>query len=639
MLRTFRENIKGRMGKVLLAIIIVPFVLFGAESLLTGGGGAATVLEVNGEEIDAQQVAQEVVLLRNEMASRMGEDVDFEQLSQERLTPAAIQRLTESTLIRQLFGELSLTIPEALLQQTIMQTTAFQVDGKFSSEQMSRVLADTGFNLNTLKGRLAEDIRLGQLRAGILQSGFVTEQNTRLILDIVNETRAVDWAELAVGAITQSTDASEAELMEYYEAFKAEFLTALNVDVEYLLIDREALSESVDESLVVAEYNSQKNEFVETERREIAHILLEINSDQSETDALQKMAEIAEKYNAGVSFKTLAVEYSQDVGSARDGGDLGYAEKDGTFPEEFEEAVFALSEGALSAPVTTDAGVHLITVTDITKTSMPEFDDIKRDIEMQIQRRSATKEYVRVMAQVADVAFNAADLVEPASAIDGTVESVSGITRSGDSSASVQDAQLTSQQQQIFSDSRVLDALFSTDVLDDGMNSEVVELNDSQGVVVRVKDAYEPRQLDFDEVRAQIETRLQQQKAELALSELAAELVQQVADGGEFSKVMVAAGLAPAASDVTRQTRTLPRELLEAIFAASRSSEGKAVETVVSSNGTQFLFKINSVSDGKGSLEANQQALLKQQSADAVARQELSAYIENLKQSAVITRY
>ena len=260
MLRTFRENIKGRMGKVLLAIIIVPFVLFGAESLLTGGGGAATVLEVNGEEIDAQQVAQEVVLLRNEMASRMGEDVDFEQLSQEKLTPAAIQRLTESTLIRQLFGELSLTIPEALLQQTIMQTTAFQVDGKFSSEQMTRVLADTGFNLNTLKGRLAEDIRLGQLRAGILQSGFVTEQNTRLILDIVNETRAVDWVELTIGDITQSTDVSEVELTDYYEASKTEFLTALNVDVEYLLIDREALSESVEESLVVAEYNSQKND-------------------------------------------------------------------------------------------------------------------------------------------------------------------------------------------------------------------------------------------------------------------------------------------------------------------------------------------------------------------------------------------
>jgi peptidyl-prolyl cis-trans isomerase D len=630
MLRTFRENIKGRMGKVLLAIIIVPFVLFGAESLLTGGGGAATVLEVNGEEIDAQQVAQEVVLLRNEMASRMGEDVDFEQLSQEKLTPAAIQRLTESTLIRQLFGELSLTIPEALLQQTIMQTTAFQVDGKFSSEQMTRVLADTGFNLNTLKGRLAEDIRLGQLRAGILQSGFVTEQNTRLILDIVNETRAVDWVELTIGDITQSTDVSEVELTDYYEASKTEFLTALNVDVEYLLIDREALSESVEESLVVAEYNSQKNEFIETERREIAHILLEINSDQSESDALQKMAEIAEKYNAGTSFEVLAVEYSQDVGSAREGGDLGYAEKDGTFPEEFEEAVFALPEGALSAPVTTDAGIHLITVTDIAKTSMPAFDDIKRDIEMQIQRRSATKEYVRVMAQVADVAFNAADLAEPASAIDGTIESVSGITRTGGSSSSSQGAQLTSQQQQLFSDSNVLD---------DRMNSEVIELNDGQGVVVRVKEAYEPRQLDFDEVRSQIEIRLLQQTAELALSELAAELVQQVADSGEFTKVMVASGLAPTASDVTRQTRTLPRELLEAIFAASRSNEGKTVETVASSNGTQFLFKINSVSDGKGALDANQQALLEQQSADAVARQELGAYIENLKQSAVITRY
>jgi peptidyl-prolyl cis-trans isomerase D len=258
---------------------------------------------------------------------------------------------------------------------------------------------------------------------------------------------------------------------------------------------------------------------------------------------------------------------------------------------------------------------------------------------MQIQRRSATKEYVRVMAQVADVAFNAADLAEPASAIDGTIESVSGITRTGGSSSSSQGAQLTSQQQQLFSDSRVLDALFSTDVLDDRMNSEVIELNDGQGVVVRVKEAYEPRQLDFDEVRSQIEIRLLQQTAELALSELAAELVQQVADSGEFTKVMVASGLAPTASDVTRQTRTLPRELLEAIFAASRSNEGKTVETVASSNGTQFLFKINSVSDGKGALDANQQALLEQQSADAVARQELGAYIENLKQSAVITRY
>ena len=455
----------------------------------------------------------------------------------------------------------------------------------------------------------------------------------------MNETRAVDWVELTIGDITQSTDVSEVELTDYYEASKTEFLTALNVDVEYLLIDREALSESVEESLVVAEYNSQKNEFIETERREIAHILLEINSDQSESDALQKMAEIAEKYNAGTSFEVLAVEYSQDVGSAREGGDLGYAEKDGTFPEEFEEAVFALSEGALSAPVTTDAGIHLITVTDIAKTSMPAFDDIKRDIEMQIQRRSATKEYVRVMAQVADVAFNAADLAEPASAIDGTIESVSGITRTGGSSSSSQGAQLTSQQQQLFSDSRVLDALFSTDVLDDRMNSEVIELNDGQGVVVRVKEAYEPRQLDFDEVRSQIEIRLLQQTAELALSELAAELVQQVADSGEFTKVMVASGLAPTASDVTRQTRTLPRELLEAIFAASRSNEGKTVETVASSNGTQFLFKINSVSDGKGALDANQQALLEQQSADAVARQELGAYIENLKQSAVITRY
>ena len=136
------------MGKVLLALIIVPFVLFGAGELLTGGGGAAAVLEINGEEIDAQRLAQEVVILRNETASRMGDNVDFEQLSDERLTPIALQRLTQSTLIRQAFSRLSLTTPDAMLQQSIMQTPDFHVDGSFSNAQMTRVLADSGFNLS-----------------------------------------------------------------------------------------------------------------------------------------------------------------------------------------------------------------------------------------------------------------------------------------------------------------------------------------------------------------------------------------------------------------------------------------------------------------------------------------------------------
>ena len=78
MLRSIRDNIKGRAAKVVLAIMIIPFVFFGIGSLVDSGG-AGSVLEINGEEVDQSSYLLEMQIVRNELITRMGEDIDYTQ--------------------------------------------------------------------------------------------------------------------------------------------------------------------------------------------------------------------------------------------------------------------------------------------------------------------------------------------------------------------------------------------------------------------------------------------------------------------------------------------------------------------------------------------------------------------------------
>ncbi|NNC54865.1 MAG: hypothetical protein HKO07_03990, partial [Pseudomonadales bacterium] len=331
MLRKFRDGIKGRAGKVLLAIIIVPFVLFGAESLLTGGGGPAAVLEVNGQEVDGAQLGQELLMLRNQTAASMGENLDYAALSEEKLRPQAIDRLIEAALVEQAFDILALSTPERMIQQSIVQTPDFQVDGKFSNQQMSRVLADNGFNLNTLKQRLAEEMRIGQLRSAIAQTSFVAQANTDLLIKILNEKRRADLVEIGPEQV-QPAEPGTAEIEQFYAEHQTDFVTRRSVDVEYLLIDQQDLLEPVSDDDVRAEFDLQIAQFEASERRRVAHILLEVGEEQSEQAAIEQAQALSARIEAGERFADLAKQYSADSVSAEDGGDLGFTARDGTFP-------------------------------------------------------------------------------------------------------------------------------------------------------------------------------------------------------------------------------------------------------------------------------------------------------------------
>jgi len=146
--------------------------------------------------------------------------------------------------------------------------------------------------------------------------------------------------------------------------------------------DVEAFVE-VDEEDVMAYYNDRKDEYTQPELYRASHILVE---------TMEEAVEIADKLNSGASFEELAREHSLDATSRR-GGDIGYFSAGQMVPE-FEDTCFKLEIGAVSGPVKTQFGYHIIKLTE-KKTSEPiEFGSIKDRIEsmLMMEKRQALLE-------------------------------------------------------------------------------------------------------------------------------------------------------------------------------------------------------------------------------------------------------
>jgi len=630
MLRSIRDNVKGKAAKVILGIMIVPFVFFGVGSLVDGGG-VSDVLTVNGETVDQNELLLEMQLVRNQMLSRMGDNPDYSQLTEEVLAPVAIESLTRKTLITQAMADMSMGVPDLMVEKLITSTPNFQVDGRFSVDLLNSFLANQRVTLPLLKARIANDIKERQLGAGLAVSNFSAAFSSQILIDIFNENRDVNWLKLPIIDVTKNISVSEEDTQSFYEANKADYVSEQQIVVEYIELRRENLYAPVSDEQVEAEYTLQSSQFERNESRSVAHILLEVNDEQTKEQVLERMAALKLRLAAGESFAEVAKSVSQDSGSAEEGGALGYAQQDGTYPEVFENAIFALALNEVSEPIETDAGLHLITVNDIDANDMPTIDQAREEIIEQLQIRSAQAKYVATLEQAADLAFNAADLDEPAKMLDLEVLTSTALSRSGPLSADAAS---------LLNDERILTAAFSSDVLIDGVNSDMVELAPDHSVILRVKEIFEPRQLAIDEVVSQITPIVLREKASAQLQLLEQTITADIAQGSTLDQAAERAGYTASLSTLSRNSTDVAFDLLKASFEAPRvSQEGEEVLSLVSDSGDVYLYSIVNVVTKEDQSSENEKQLFLQQLQNIVGQQDVLTYMQALETTAEIERF
>jgi peptidyl-prolyl cis-trans isomerase D len=576
MLQFFRNAAKGITGKIIVAVIVVAFAFFGAESIV-GVVNSSDPIEVNGEGISDVQVQRLVQQRQQQLIQQLGENATPELLNSSFIRQSVINALVNEEIQRQATESLGLAAGEDAVNRNILSIGAFQTNGQFDEDAFRRYIASNGFTPTTFRNQLSSQLQLEQMQSGLVRSAFVLEQDVERSAALENQRREVTYRRYNAEDFLDQVDVTEEDVQAYYDANSGEFLNPEQVQVRYVVLNQSDLVPDmvVTESDLEAEYDRYVQSTEAESLREVSHILF------AEGDDLMAEAEAArERLEAGESFADLARELSDDPGSSLDGGYLGEL-SEGLYVDEFYEAGRALDEvGEVSDPVRTEFGVHLIQLETLEEAEVASLEEVRGELELAVRERKASEEFGLLETELADIAFQSDQIVDVAETFDVDVQTTDWINRNSTSGIAA-------------SASFVAEA-FSPTVVDDGLISRVVRLENGGLAVMQLED-YEPEQVrPLEAVRDQIVEILTNEQATQLAERAATDDLNQVRSE---NAVTSDAWESPVVID--RDTSELPSRLVQFSFELARPSAGDLTVDRLTAGETVYLVAVLSVSDGE----------------------------------------
>ena len=615
MLQNIRDNSQGWIAKTIIGIIVVLLALTGFEAIFNSSGNARNAAEVNGEEISLDELNQAVNMQRRQLMQQLGSDFDASLFDDKLMRDSALGALIDRTLLLQGARDADFAFSQTALDQLILQTPEFAVDGVFNAARFDQVIQQMGYTRMQFRQLLEQEMLIGQLRAGVSGSGFVTDQQIERFAQLERQTR--DFASITVAADSSAVQVSDEEARQYYEANTERFRSPEQVVLEYVELNKEAYFDEVEASDEELQQLYQQQIGNLAEQRRAAHILIEVDG-TSDAEAKAQLEEIAAQLAAGGDFAALAKEHSDDPGSANEGGDLGYAGP-GVYDPSFEEALYALQEGQVSVPVRSEFGWHLIKLLGVQSPEVPSLESMKPELERELKTQQVEQRFVEVTKQLEDLAFESSDLGQPAQELGLTVKTTEAFGREGGEG--------------IAANRQVIQAAFSDEVLMDRANSSVIELDPDTVVAVRVKQHLEPEVQAFEVVREGIVEQLQRSKAaEQARSE-GEQLLATLREGGDVE------GQWQTVEAATRGQDGVAPAVLQAVFRMPKpEGESSTFGGVTLASGDYVVVRLNGVSEPEGELSDEEKQNYRRFLASRSGQQDFAAYREKLHAEAKIEK-
>lgn len=611
MLQDFRDNLKGSAKIVLVAIIIVPFALFGVDAIFLSGSSVEEVASVNGETITELRLQQSVALQKQQILNRY-EDLEPSMINDEQLRGPVIQQLIRQKAVELAAREQGMAIDDKMIYRLLLEVPDFQVDGKFDAQRYEFVLRQMGYTPNSYNKLLRTDLLNSQFMQGVANTGFSTERENELLASITEQTRDFYYLTIPRAPVLDAISITDEEIRSFYENNTDQFMADEQLVVEYIelrpddLVRDVVVEESVVNDVIEARMAAARAE----QSRQVAQILLEKQDDGSH---LEKMSDIQKQLEAGEDFAVLAEQYSEDYSTAEQGGDLGFVQR-GDLPESLSAALDSLSVGEVSDPVETDLGIHLVRLLAEKTAELPNPDDIEPGIRRELQQQLALELLPERIEELKDISYNADSLESVADRLDLTLQVTEPFSRNGGEG--------------IAGKPQVIAAAFSEPVLEKGVTSEVLDLADDHVVVLSLKERIPSRLKSLDEVRPRIVHILKKERADRQLIERAEALVARVEAGESIEDVAKKESLKWQVNlDTKRFSGKLNEEIRQWVFSMAEPAESALVSNLALANGDQVVVSLTRVTEGDFSkLSAKQKQVLSTTVALTAASRDYQAY-------------
>ena len=562
MLGKIRNKSKGWIAYLIVGLITIPFALFGIQSYI-GSSSNSIIASVDGEEIALATYYKRLNLEQRNLQQQLGSNYSSEVDAT--LRQMMIDGMIQEKLLENYANSLKLVTLDEEVRAIILSNELFQMDGVFSEERYSQLLRLNNYTPLSYEQSQVELMKQDQIKRNLTHSAFLTSQQIERFKALAGQQRYASFIVLSTEKYQDQISVTQEQVIEYFDTNQSSFVELPKIKVNYveLSLDDIEEQEAADYETLRSLYDEDKELFTNPEQRSAQHILVE---ERELAESL--LVEIQQ----GADFSELARIHSIDTSTKDSGGDLGYFERDIMVPE-FDKVVFKMGIGELSKVVETDFGFHIIKLTEIQPENIKSFEESREQLVSLHQKKAAQQKLYSLQEELGNLAYeDPLDFV--AEQLDLELETSDYFSR-------------TSEEYE----EQFVATAYSDLVLNDGENSDVIELDQGRFIVMNLADQIPERQKTLDEVQTQIADILKTIEAKKIIDDLADNISSSLSnsDNNKAEALIAENELEWSEPNWISRNSELPLNMTSMIFKMTKPITG---ESVYSSNSLNENFSI-----------------------------------------------
>jgi peptidyl-prolyl cis-trans isomerase D len=585
MLRDIKQKSSGLGAKIIMGLLIIAFVFWGVSGsiLSAGSDGAATV---NGEKITINKFNLAHQTAKNRLTKQFGDNVGSEYFDSVNFKRGVLNQLIDAELLKQEAAKFDYDVAPAKIKSYIESSAGLQIDGKFSKEAYANYLSQVNKSADLLQRDIKEELQSAALPQLISQSSFALKSEIEDQYKLSKQKRTFNYIEISSNDFKDKVKVTEDEIKEHYKEFSQDYMTQEQVSVNYIELSTADLLKNIEvtDEEVKTFYDAKKENLKTAEKRKAQHILLTVDGNEAEVKvAIQK---IEKRIKDGEDFAAIAKEISQDPGSAKNGGDLGWVAK-GDMVEAFDKKLFTMKVGEISEPVLSSFGYHIIKLSEIKSPEVPALEEIKDSLVQELKLEKAEEEFLSTADDLSTIIIDADNVLEVAAENSGLAMQNTDLFAMGRGTG-------------IAANPNFSKAAFSDAIKVDNEISEMVDLGENHIAYIQIKEHKVPEVKPLEEVSEAIKLKLESEKARDMAREQTKALLTEITTGKK-TLIDVATELGKTvqeAQDVERVGSKLPFNLVKNVFTLKFDANKVMTKFIEASVNSFALIELLSVVDG-----------------------------------------
>ncbi len=580
MLQAIRNIVTGWVAVIIFVLLIIPFAFWGIDSYF--GTSTISAAKVNGIDVSMAEYQRTFQTVRQQwqnISPDMAEQPEF-------IKQQTLDTLVNRLLLVELKDELELRVNSDQVRVSINEIPAFHNPEGFDNVAYQNFLLTQGYTPVRFETQVREDMSLEQIQSGLLETVISPKADALRLAALQLQTRDYRYALIAHDKLKEGVSNSEAEIQDFYQKNLQDFMSTEDVTLAYLHLSADTIAQglTVDEASLKAFFDATQQNYSVAERRKVKQILVYTEKDNKDK-AVEVAKEIHGLVTAGTSFDEIKTKYSHNADVTVEVSDFGFINK-GVLDKAIDDAVFALSKGGISEPVTTEFGQQILLVEDITGGTSATFEQARAEVELDYRKEQAQKRFVELYDELAVQTYENPETLEVASESLGLPIQQSGILTRDSAS------------EPLLNDPRVLTAAFSDEVLLNKNNSSLIEIAENDVVVVRLTEHHPKSQKALTDVHDNVNDRLLAEKATAKAKVNGEEIKQKLVQGSTAEALATEYSLTwNQQFGAKRESTDLDREILQKAFKAAKPVGSATVEGSAMVNGDYVVILLDAVHD------------------------------------------